>query len=154
MAEHPELVLEHPLGEDLLRRRVMLGGRRIESDPVFSHTDFWPGNTMWRDDVLQAVVDWESPARGDREMDVAYCALDIRYLKMDRVADRFIQAYREKTDEALPNLAHWEAIALCRPMPDIAVWVPAWVAMGRNITDVDAREVHTSVIQSFLDRTA
>ena len=154
MAEHPELVLEHPLGEDLLRRRVMLGGRRIESDPVFSHTDFWPGNIMWRDDVLQAVVDWESPARGDREMDVAYCALDIRYLKMDRVADRFIQAYREKTGEALPNLAHWEAIALCRPMPDIAVWVPAWVAMGRNITDVGAREVHTTVIESFLDRTA
>jgi len=152
--EAPERVLEHPLGEALLRRRVDLQNRVVRRSPVFSHTDFWPGNTMWRDDVLQAVVDWESPARGDREMDVAYCALDIRYLKMDRVADRFIQAYREKTDEALPNLAHWEAIALCRPMPDIAVWVPAWVAMGRNITDVGAREVHTRVIESFLERTA
>ena len=152
--ESPETVLEHPLGEALLRRRVDLQNRLTTQDLVFSHTDFWPGNTMWKDNKLQAVVDWESPAIGDREMDVAYCALDIRYLGMDRVADRFITTYRDKTGEALPNLDHWEAIALCRPMPDIAVWVPSWVAMGRNITDVGAREGHTRVIESFLDRTA
>jgi aminoglycoside phosphotransferase (APT) family kinase protein len=84
--DHPELVLDHPQGEDLLRRRVMLGNRHVESDAVFSHTDYWPGNTLWKDGDLCAVVDWESPATGDREMDVAYCALDIRYLGMDRVA--------------------------------------------------------------------
>jgi len=152
--ESPEKVLEHPLGEALLRRRLDLQKRLTHRPPVFSHTDFWPGNTMWRDDELLAVVDWESPATGDREMDVAYCALDIRYLGMDRVADRFIHAYRATTDDALPNLDHWEAIALCRPMPDIAKWVPGWVGMGRSMTEEDARSAHNKAIQAFLDRTA
>jgi len=152
--EAPERVLEHPLGEALLRRRVDLQNRLVDRPPVFSHTDFWPGNTMWMDGKLSAVVDWESPATGDREMDVSYCALDIRYLAMDRVADRFVAAYREATGDELPNLAHWEAIALCRPMPDIAVWVPAWVAMGRTMTEESARSAHTRAIERFLERTA
>ena len=154
LSEHPELVLEHPLGEELLRRRVLLGGRRTQSQPVFSHTDFWPGNTLWNRGELAAVVDWESPAMGDRDMDVAYCSLDIRYLGMDKVADHFVNSYKTITSDPLANLTHWEAIALCRPMPDIAQWVPTWVAMGRTMTNEDARKVYTTVIESFLDRTA
>lgn len=151
--ENPEMVLEHPLGEDLLRRRVLLASRDVEADLVFSHTDFWPGNTLWSDGNLAAVVDWESPAMGDREMDVAYCSLDIRYLGMDRVADHFVKSYRELSESTLPNLSHWEAVALCRPMPDIAQWVPAWVAMGRAISEDQARKRYTEVLESFLART-
>ena len=154
ITENPELVLEHPLGEDLLRRRVRLAGRDTDSDQVFSHTDFWPGNTLWSEGKLTAVVDWESPSMGDREMDVAYCSLDIRYLGMDRVADHFVKTYKETSGSALPNLGHWEAIALCRPMPDIAIWVPAWVAMGRDMTEERARTRYTEVLETFLERTA
>lgn len=153
ISENPELVLEHPLGEDLLRRRVVLGGRRVDTDQVFSHTDYWPGNTMWRGGDLIAVIDWEAPATGDREMDVAYCSIDIRYLGMEKVADRFISAYKEITGAHLPNLTHWEAIALCRPMPDIGMWAPAWASMGRRVTEDEARSSHTRVIESFLSRT-
>lgn len=152
--ENPERVLEHPLGEDLLRRRVVLGQRSVDTEQVFSHTDFWPGNTLWENGDLAAVVDWESPATGDRAMDVAYCSLDIRYLGMDRVADRFIEAYREESGHELANLSHWEAIGLCRPMPDIAQWVPGWVAMGRDMTEDKARAVYAQVLQGFLERTA
>jgi aminoglycoside phosphotransferase (APT) family kinase protein len=151
--ENPEMVLEHPLGEDLLRRRVMLTNRDLDSDLVFSHTDFWPGNTLWSDGDLAAVIDWESPAMGDREMDVAYCSLDIRYLGMDRVADHFIKSYRELSGTSLPNLPHWEAVALCRPMPDIAQWVPAWESMGRTISEDQARKRYTEVLENFLERT-
>lgn len=151
--ENPEMVLEHPLGEDLLRRRVLLGSRNLQSDLVFSHTDYWPGNTLWTDGELAAVIDWESPAMGDREMDVAYCSVDIRYLGMDRVADHFIACYRDLSGSPLPDLSHWEAVALCRPMPDIARWVPAWVAMGRDITEEKARARYTEVLEDFLTRT-
>jgi aminoglycoside phosphotransferase (APT) family kinase protein len=151
--ENPEVVLEHPLGEDLLRRRVMLGSREPESEQVFSHTDFWPGNTLWSDGDLAAVIDWESPATGAREMDVAYCSLDIRYLGMDKVADHFLKSYREMSGDQLPSLSHWEAVGLCRPMPDIAQWVPAWVSMGRDITEEKARARYTEVLEDFLERT-
>ena len=131
----------------------MLGQRRTEGEQVFSHTDYWPGNTLWRNGDLSAVVDWESPATGDREMDVAYCSVDIRYLGMDKVADRFVQTYRDVTGEPLSNLSHWEAIALCRPMPDIGKWVPAWQAMGRDISEDKARARHTEIIEAFLSKT-
>lgn len=150
---HPELVLEHPLGEDLLRRRLLLAQRDISSDPVFSHTDFSPGNTLWERDRLAAVLDWESPAMGDRAMDVANCSLEIRYLGMDRVADHFVKSYREVTGVGLSNLSHWEAVGLCRPMPDIATRVPEWKAMGRDMDDDRARARYTEVLEDFLDRT-
>jgi aminoglycoside phosphotransferase (APT) family kinase protein len=152
--DNPELILEHPLGEQLLRRRVQLGQRDIPSDPVFSHTDFWPGNTLWDDGSLVAVVDWESPSTGDREMDVVYCALDIRYLGMDRVADHFVKSYREVTGQSLPNFSHWEAVGLCRPMPDIGKWVDSWVALGRDIDKTRARARYTEVLEDFLHRTS
>lgn len=154
ISETPEVVLEHPLGEDLLRRRLALGGRSTPTEPVFSHTDFWPGNTLWSDGSLAAVVDWESPGTGDRAMDVAYCSLDIRYLGMEKVADHFVRSYREISGDDLPNLSHWEAIGLCRPMPDIAQWVPAWKSMGKEMTEGTARDRFTKVIEEFLERTA
>jgi aminoglycoside phosphotransferase (APT) family kinase protein len=152
--EHPEVVLEHPLGEELLRRRVMLGQRSVDTDPVFSHADFWPGNTLWSEGNLVAVVDWESASTNDRAMDVAYGSLDIRYLGMDRVADRFVQTYRDITGDPLSNLAHWEAVGLCRPMPDIGEWSAAWTTMGREVSKDKARARYTEVLQSFLDRSA
>ena len=154
ISENPELVLEHPLGEELLRRRVYLGSLGLPTDEVFSHSDYWPGNTLWIDQELSAVVDWEAPGVGPREMDVAYCALDIRYLGMAKVADHFVKSYQEATDDPLVDLAHWEAIGLCRPMPDIARWVPAWVAMGRQISEDQARARYTEVLEDFLHRSA
>jgi aminoglycoside phosphotransferase (APT) family kinase protein len=109
---------------------------------------------MWHDGDLVAVIDWETPGVSDREMDVAYCSLDLRYLGMEKVAERFIHAYREDSGETLPNLEHWESIGLCRPMPDIAKWVPTWVSMGREINEDQARAAHTKVIEDFLRRTA
>ncbi len=154
IAEHPEHVLEHPLGEQLLRRRVQLGQHRLHANQVFSHADFWPGNILWRDGLLEAVVDWESPGLSEPDMDVAYCSLEMRYFGMDKVADRFIAHYREVSADPLSNLAHWEAIGLCSPMPDIGNWVPAWNSMGKSI-DVDgARRGYTRALESFLERTA
>ncbi len=152
--EAPEQILEHPLGEALLRRMFELQARLLEVAPVFSHADFWPGNTLWNGGKLAAVVDWEAPATSDPAMDVAYCATDIRLLGMGRVADRFVAAYREITGDRLVNLAYWEAVALSRPMPDIAVWVPTWTALGRPIGTDAARAAHIRAIEEFLDRTA
>jgi aminoglycoside phosphotransferase (APT) family kinase protein len=149
--EDLEQVLEHPLGEDLLRHRLMLDDRRVEAGHVFSHTDYWPGNTLWTAGELVAVVDWEAPATNERAMDVAYCSIDIRYQGMDKVADRFVAAYEEATGETLPNLDYWEAVALCRPLPDISRWVPAWQKLGLNVTEDQVRGTHSKLIERALE---
>jgi len=151
--QNPELMLEHPLGEDLLRRRVILGQQTPDPELVFSHTDYWPGNTLWKNDELKAVIDWESPATAVRDIDVAFCSMDIRYLGMDKVADRFTDSYRELSGDPLMSLDHAESIALCRPMPDIGMWVPAWNSFGRPITEEQARNRYNEVLEDFLSRT-
>jgi aminoglycoside phosphotransferase (APT) family kinase protein len=32
---------------------------------VLLHGDFWPGNTLWKDGQLVAIIDWEDAASGD-----------------------------------------------------------------------------------------
>lgn len=147
------VVSRHPLGAELLERRRLLE-REVSPVTVFSHTDYWPGNTMWQDGTLAAVVDWEAPAVSGRGMDVAYCALDITYLGMPEVAQIFVEGYRRASGDRLDDLAYWEAVGLCRPFPDIADWTPAWSVMGSDV-DVDtARRRHTAAIADLLRRTA
>ena len=86
-----------------------------------------------------------SPAAPDQELAVVEAL---------RVADRFIESYREITGDPLSNLAHWETVGLCRPMPDIGIWVPAWNAMGRATSPDKARSRYNQVLEDFLERTA
>jgi aminoglycoside phosphotransferase (APT) family kinase protein len=119
-------------------------------DPVFLHHDFWAGNTLWQDDRLVAVIDWEGGCLGDPAVDVAYCAFDMRLLGMDVAAEHLIRVYRELSGRSLVNLEYWEIASLYRPMPDVGMWVPSWNAMGLDV-DVDRiRDRHTSMILAAL----
>ena len=44
---------------------------------VLLHGDFWPGNTLWRDGKLVAVIDWEDAALGDPLADLARSRLEV-----------------------------------------------------------------------------
>ena len=47
---------EHPLGERLLRCRAGLQPRSTES-PSLTHGDYWPGNLLWYEGDVAAVLD-------------------------------------------------------------------------------------------------
>jgi aminoglycoside phosphotransferase (APT) family kinase protein len=47
------------------------------SEPVVLHGDYWPGNVLWRDGRLVAVIDWEEAAFGDPMADLANIRLEI-----------------------------------------------------------------------------
>jgi aminoglycoside phosphotransferase (APT) family kinase protein len=143
-------VTRHPLGRRLWHRRTEALTELKPVDPVYVHHDYWAGNTLWRESRLVAVVDWEGGSIGDPAIDVAYCAGDMRLLGLDSAADHLIATYRETSGRALQNLDYWNLLALCRPMPDIAVWVPGWNAMGVDITVDEARARHTRLIEAAL----
>jgi aminoglycoside phosphotransferase (APT) family kinase protein len=46
------------------------------NESVLLHGDFWPGNLLWKDGKLVAVIDWEDAARGDSLADFAISRLD------------------------------------------------------------------------------
>lgn len=144
----PDEMAPHALGEALWKAIIDRRSHLVDESDCFLHADFWPGNTLWRDGRLLAVVDWEHPALGDPALDVAYAAMDMRYVGLDRAADRFVESYRRATGRTLPNLGYWNAISLARPMPDIGRWHPSFVAFGHSISLEGLRSRHMELIES------
>lgn len=150
-AETLAALRRHPLGMELWATRIAIHATLRPEDPVYVHHDFWPGNTLWIEERLAAVVDWEGGSVADPALDVACCAFDMRLLGLNESAEHFVDVYREHSGRTLENLRYWELLALCRPMPDIAMWVPGWQAMGKDISADDARRRHTALIRAALE---
>ena len=47
------------------------------NEAVVLHNDYWPGNVLWRDGRIVAVIDWEEAAFGDPMADLANIRLEI-----------------------------------------------------------------------------
>ena len=86
-----EVVKRHPLGLKLWEARLEAVGSLVPEERVYAHHDYWPGNTLWIDETLVAVVDWEGGCIADPALDVAYCALDLRLLGLDDAAEHFVE---------------------------------------------------------------
>ncbi|MCI0397582.1 MAG: phosphotransferase [Chloroflexi bacterium] len=83
--ECPETLRQRPTNPDQSldegRIRDTLASRRPlpqHNPSVLLHGDFWPGNTLWQDGKLVAVIDWEDARSGDPLIDLAISRLDIR----------------------------------------------------------------------------
>ncbi len=71
---------------------------------VLLHGDFWPGNILWRDGQLVAVIDWEDAALGDPLM------------------QSFTQQYQSMTTIDFTHLPYWDLCAALRPVAQLAQW--------------------------------
>jgi aminoglycoside phosphotransferase (APT) family kinase protein len=141
---------QHALTERLrATRREAMSSLQLET-PVYTHHDYWPGNTLWEGERLVAVVDWEGGVIGDPAIDVATCFFDIAILGLDDAASVFVETYRQLSGRPLPNLEYWHLMAVGRPLPDISIWVPGWQAMGLTIDADEARDRHTFLIEAAL----
>src|SRR5690606_1157569 len=67
----------HARIRELLRAR---GPLATHPRPSVLHGDFWPGNVLWRDGRIAAVLDWEDAAVGDPLSDLAAARLERLYV--------------------------------------------------------------------------
>lgn len=119
-------------------------------EPVYIHHDFWPGNTLWVDEQLVAIIDWEGGAIGDPAVDVAYAELDIRLLGYQAAADRFVAACRDRSPSSLVNLRYWRLMALFRPLDGLSYWVQGWNQMGVPTTLENASRRYDDLVRGAL----
>jgi aminoglycoside phosphotransferase (APT) family kinase protein len=121
------------------------------SEPVLLHGDFWPGNLIWRDGRIAAVIDWEDAAIGDRLYDVATSRLDILWVFGADAMHDFTARYQAMTSTDFANLPYWDLIAALRPVSQIAEWGDVYPALGRmDITEESMRDGHARfVAQAF-----
>lgn len=113
---------------------------------VLLHGDFWPGNTLWRDGELVAVIDWEDAEFGDPLADLANSRLEILWAFGVEAMQRFTQQYQAITPIDFTNLPYWDLCAALRPASRIAEWA------GDEITEKAMRAGHRLFITQAFEK--
>ncbi len=147
--EPPARFFDHPQGRDLLSRRSALAAS-VRSGTCLVHGDYWPGNLLWREDHVAAVLDWEAAVLGDPVSDVAYCFAEMRYFGLDEAADHFVATYRDITQSALESLPYWTVTALCRALPELDSYLDGWSGLGFEPDPVRVRHRLSRLIAEML----
>ncbi len=106
-----------------------------ENTAVLLHGDYWPGNVLWQDDTLVAVIDWEDATVGDPLIDLAISRLDLVWIFGIDAMQRFTQVYQFQMDIDYTNLPFWDLCAALRLIrlagADLASWVGFFERYGR-----------------------
>ncbi|MCP4166869.1 MAG: phosphotransferase [Chloroflexi bacterium] len=92
------------------------------NESVLLHGDFWPGNVLWVEGRLAAVIDWEDATVGDPLADVANSRLEILWAFGKDAMHRFTDHYQSMTTIDLTNLPYWDLCAALRPASKIGQW--------------------------------
>lgn len=139
----------HPRASEVLAVRSSLASTRSAPSSL-THGDYWPGNVLWRDDCVAAILDWEACRLGDPVADVAYCATEMRFLGRDADADVFVAEYRTLTGSELASLDYWLATALYRGLADPRAFIDAWRGLGHPQDLADLVERQDRLVASYL----
>jgi thiamine kinase-like enzyme len=122
--QSPTVPLDEGLSESVLRS-VMADAwpwRSAHPDRLL-HGDYWPGNTLWRDGQLVAVIDWEDAAMGDPLLDVANMRLELLWFYESDAMDEFTTAYeRRMPDLDYTYRFHWDLWSALRPTGRLEAW--------------------------------
>ena len=118
------------------------GARRDGERPAVIHGDYWPGNVLWRDGRLVAVLDWEDASVGDPLADLATARVELACQYGDDAAEHFTTRYvarHETTIGALrlDDLLLWELYVSAAALATMAGWglEPAEEARRRRTTE-------------------
>jgi len=135
--------MREPAVRDALEAAWPLTSRNPE---VLLHGDFWPGNLLWRDGELGAVIDWEDARVGDPLADLGNARLEFLWAYGEDAMSAFTDAYLAKTSRDPANLPYWDLCAALRPCGRLGEW---GLEAGGERT---MRERHAAFVAGTLDR--
>ncbi|MGG4442999.1 phosphotransferase family protein [Brevibacillus fortis] len=91
--------------------------------PSLLHGDFWPGNTMWKDEKLAAVIDWEDAGIGDPLADFGNARLEILWGFGVQAMNDFTLHYQAAVTKLdYTDLPYWDLCAALRPASNLSAW--------------------------------
>ena len=93
-----------------------------EGEPVLLHGDYWPGNLLWRQGRLAAILDWEDAASGDPWSDVASCRLELLWKYGSAAMNRFTAAYARERAIDHRRLALWQLFCASAAIHFMGAW--------------------------------
>lgn len=92
------------------------------------HGDYWPGNILWRDGRLAAVIDWEDAALGDPLIDLAISRLDLLWIFGAEAMHAFTRHYQSLMALDYTSLPYWDLSAALRLVRLAGADLPGWAA--------------------------
>ena len=121
--ERPEK-MDASIGEERIRQTLdAVWPLTQQNTDVLLHGDYWPGNMLWDQGQLAAVIDWEDAKFGDPLADVAIARLEILWDLGMEAMEAFTHHYQTVTSIDFTNLPYWDLCAALRPafkIPDFA----------------------------------
>ncbi len=118
------ILLDESLSEGHIRAALQAVWPLPRHNPsALLHGDFWPGNLLWQEDRLAAVIDWEDTALGDPLSDLANSRLEILWAFGLEAMQAFTQGYQA----AMPaldfaDLPYWDLCAALKPAHKLSDW--------------------------------
>jgi aminoglycoside phosphotransferase (APT) family kinase protein len=150
--EPPERFAKHELGTDLWNAMRKLWPSVDTSANQLIHNDFWPGNTLWKDEQLLAVIDWDRPGLGVPADDVGYFLSDAAYAGLD-IEDSFLKTYEEVSGKPVQDLLFWKMMGSAIAMPDIGPWATGYDELGTGrMTPDELRLAHSNHVKNLLNK--
>lgn len=163
-AECPEMLrktstgLDHTLHEEEIRlaiQSVLPVPRRNKS--VLLHGDYWPGNLLWHNGNLAAVVDWEDAMLGDPLIDLSISRLDLMWILGEETMRAFTVHYQSRMTIDVTCLPYWDLCAALRLIrlagANLAEWAAFFHPYGRfDITEQTIREHLNSFVRQALEQ--
>jgi aminoglycoside phosphotransferase (APT) family kinase protein len=151
--DHKPEDMDHAAQEPAIRTALREHWPPRFNAPCQLHGDFWPGNILWQDGRVSAVLDWEDSLIGDPMYDLAVARLDWLWVSgpegMDAFTRAFLQAAPHLNADALPL---WDLAVATRPLYGFAEWGTGWEEFGRpDITEAAMRESHKWFVDQALD---
>ncbi|MFZ5916326.1 MAG: phosphotransferase family protein [Chloroflexota bacterium] len=127
--------------------------------PVLLHGDFWPGNVLWRNGRLVAVIDWEDASLGDPLVDLAISRLDVAWIFGVEAMQAFTRHYQALTAIDDRHLPHWDLCAALRLARLVGSQLTDWAAffapLGRtDITELTIRQGYRFFVDQALEKLA
>ena len=98
------------------------------NEAALMHGDFWPGNILWKDGRVAAVIDWEDAELGDPLADLAISRLEILTAFGIDAMKIFTERYESMMSLDFTNLPIWDLYAALRPAFRFADWAEDDVA--------------------------
>ena len=145
----PSRFAEHEHGPELWSAMKQMWPEVDTSTSELVHADYWNGNTVWKDEKLVAITDWEMPALGNPMIDVGYMLSDSAYIELD-VEQAFCSAYEEASGHKVHDVLFWKMAAASRMLPDPTGWTLTEADLGLRKMSVSERQQHHSAFFSNL----
>lgn len=136
--------LDDSLDEGRIREALETVWPLAEINPlVLVHGDCWPGNLLWKDGQLVAVIDWEDAEVGNPLVDFAITRLDMLWIFGPDAMHEFTHHYQALNAIDFSQLPYWDLYAALRPASRLDEFAAGWPELGRpDINEETMRKWH------------